>query len=580
MDKLSVDSPATAGSVAGVSPAARPVSLLARAWSLWREFFTFCARHPVWTICMTVFILTWTIELFIVQGYTLVFPNSGGARWAFWAPKIRLALDLLFISTLSIFLRRRWLVVIVIGAFFVYLGLIAYFEYFRKPLSSLIILANWWEGLQVLELDVFPRLPALLLLAALAIKLAALGMSRKASLPRPSARLVGAVLLAGYVSLSSVAIYLDPLYAILTTRGVGRLGHIRGYLGPWFAEWYYLRDDELLQRALDNRDRVYDRITPLEADLSVHEQLVIIQAESLDTNIFGHQVNGVEVTPFLNSLQEKSMFFRVRAIHNNGSSDADFAVLNGVIGSPDKNTYVIPDYPYKGTTPQILADCGFEVYSFHGNSGEFYSRRGAYEKMGFTGLRFLEEFLADYGLTEGRWGIDDEEVLRISAQELHAATAPTCHFVITMTTHTPFTLLHKSEMEIYPNPTSMGERYINNMRYLDNCLREYITSLGGGTTVMIYADHPTQAFDGFTGDHDLDRGLECVPCLIYDSDQDLSKLQTTRDDPRASDGSWNLVDVANYLRGQIKRSHGQAPVEADADKAQTKKPELAEEAAN
>ena len=41
--------------------------------------------------------------------------------------------------------------------------------------------------------------------------------------------------------------------------------------------------------------------------------------------------------------------------------------------------------------------------------------------------------------------------------------------------------------------------------------------------------------------------------MIFDSDQDLSKLQKTRDDPRSTDGTWHFADVVEYVRGQIKR---------------------------
>jgi hypothetical protein len=129
-----------------------------------------------------------------------------------------------------------------------------------------------------------------------------------------------------------------------------------------------------------------------------------------------------------------------------------------------------------------------------------------------------------------------------------------CHFLITLTTHTPYTILESSEFAVYPEPGSTLEYYINNMRYLDSCLRDYITSLGSGTTVVLYADHPTEEFSGFECDRDVDRNMEFIPCFIYDTDRDLSKVQKTRHDPRASDGSWNLVDVANYLRAQIKRN--------------------------
>jgi glucan phosphoethanolaminetransferase (alkaline phosphatase superfamily) len=579
--KASVDSRDPPRQLDEAPAAARPApELLSRAASTFWRFFTFCAGHRLWTACMITFVLTWTVELFIVQGYTLVFPNEVGPRFAFWAPKIRFVLDLLFISTLSIMLRRRWLIFVAIGSSFTYMGLITYFQYFLKPLSLLTVLSTWREAVQVsgLGTDIYLVGPVLLLLGVLAIKLIALVLSRKASMPRASAWLVGAVLVASYASLYCVTLYLDPLDAILTTRGVGRLGHIRGYLGPWYAEIYYLRDQNLLARALEQRKIDNNRITPEEADIPIRDRIVIVQAESLDTNILDYKVNGVEVTPFLNRLRKMSMYFHVLAAHANGSADADFIVLNGVRSSRDGNTYRISGYPYENTTPQILADCGFESYCYHGNTGEFYGRRGAYQHMGFTGLRFREELERDYDLKADSWGVRDRDVLRLSAQQLRTAKVPTFHFVITLTTHTPYLLLHQSEREIYPNPTSTAEHYINNMRYLDNCLRDYITSLGGGTTVMIYADHPTQSFAGFTSDRALDRALEYIPCLIYDSDQDLSKLQKTRDDPRATDGSWNLLDVANYLRTQIKRARGPSHAKADTDNTRTEKSKSAREA--
>jgi hypothetical protein len=472
--------------------------------------------------------------------------------------------------------------VAVVASFFIYLGLITYYGYFLKPLSFLTFLSSWREAVVVggFALDMYPKVPAMLLLTALAVKLAALVLSRTASLPRPTARFVGSVLFTGYAALFAMTVSLDPLDAILTTRGVGRLGHIRGYLGPWLAEWYYLRDDTVLARALEVRKINDDRITPLEGDIPIRRRIVIVQAESLDTNVLNWKVDGVEVTPFLNHLRRASMFFRVRAVHRQHSSDADFAVLNGVRGSPHVNTYGIVGYPYENTTPQVLAACGFQSYAFHGNSGEFYGRRAAYEKMGFNGLRFQEELEGRYALKANRWGIDDADVLRLSAQELRTAAVPTCHFVITLTTHTPYTLLSSSQMEIFPNPVDTHEHYLNNMRYLDNCLRDYITALGNDVTVMIYADHPTELFPGFTCDRQIEPYREFIPCLIYDPQTELNKLQKTRHDPRATDGSWNLVDVANYLRTQIKRAYGRPATQSDAAAPTAERPASRPEASN
>ena len=168
-------------------------------------------------------------------------------------------------------------------------------------------MTSWREGLTVggFAPDVFPKLGGALLLAALAIKLAALYLSRKVSLPRPAGWFGAAICLAGFIGVYAVANQLDPLHYIQTTRGVGRLGHIRGYLGPWFAEWYYLRQDQLLQEVLDRRQKIYDRITPIEAEIPIHKRLVIVQAESLDTNVLGYKVNGVRRDAVLESASQR-----------------------------------------------------------------------------------------------------------------------------------------------------------------------------------------------------------------------------------------------------------------------------------
>jgi len=565
-DKLSTPAPAA------LPPARR---IIARARTSAWQFLAFCKAEPLWLAAMSVFVLAWTIELYVTQEITLVYPNETSALFAFWAPKIRLALDLLFVLTLTFLLRRRWLALVVAGGFFAYLGLITYFEYFLRPLSLLTIFGNWREGMRLSEfaLDLFPKRVALMLVLALTTQWAALYISRKASLPRNCAWLAGGLCAIAYTGLYLFANFYDPLDAIQTTRGVGRLGEIRGYLGPWFAEWYYLRDDKVLQRALHLRQVRYDRLTPVEADIPIQKHLVILQAESLDYNVLGFKVDDVEVTPFLNRLRDRSMFYRVGAMHFNGSSDADFAALNAVSGSRHENPYIIQGYPYENTTPQFLARCGFSTFSFHGMGGEFYSRRRAFEQMGFAGIYFQEELESAEGLRANRWGARDSDVLNLSAQKLRMATTPTCHFVITLTTHVPYKLLADHEKEIYPHPRTTVQNYLNNMRYLNNCLRDYIASLGSGTTVMIYADHPTEEGDG-TFTPDRSGGREFIPCFIYDSDQNLGDLQKTRGQPIATDGTLNLVDMINYLRAQTMRNYGQAAAEArPVDNGPIEKPE-------
>jgi glucan phosphoethanolaminetransferase (alkaline phosphatase superfamily) len=524
-------------------------------WAPLADFWQFCRSNLRWTVCMTALVLLWTAELYLVQHWTLISPNKVGPRFEILAPIVRLVMDLLFIAGLCLALRPRWLMGAMVLAALVYLGLFTYTLHFGRSISLLTILNQWSETLQVRDaaVEVFPRGIALLLAVVLGVKIALLVAAGR-TLPRLAAVWSAAlVAIVAYVGLSAATTFVDPLHFVTSTRGVGRLGLIRGYLGPWLAEWYYLNNSELLRRAVERRQENCDHITPVEVPIPIHKRLVIIQVESLDTNALGYKVDGVEVTPFLNELKNKSMYYRVRASHDYGSSDADFAMLNGVLGSPDVNTWFLRAYPYDNTTPQLLKEAGYKTTSLHGNTGDFYCRRTPYEKLGFDQIYFREE-LDLQGLPTNSLGVTDKAVFGFSAEQLERETEPVCHFVITLTTHAPYTGLEPDEQEIYPHAATFYERYINNLRYIDNCLRDYITRLGPGTTVMIYADHPTEMATGFKRDCNPKTGEEYIPVLIYDSDRDLRQVQKTRDDPRSTDGTWHMVDVANYLRAQIKRA--------------------------
>ncbi len=543
-----------------VPAALEPMALAADDQTFFQQLRSFCSGERRWLAYMTFFVLLCTVELFLVQATTLVYPNEVSPSFAFWAPKIRFALDFLCMATIAVLFWRRLLAVIAIGSFAVYLGLLTYYHYFSRPLSLWTIASNWSEAVELksFAVDLFPKTAALVLIAALAVKMTSLFMAPQTRIPRRLYWATAISLALGYVSLYAVTLRLDPLRYIQTNRGVGRLGEIRGYLGPWFAEWYYLHDGRLLSSAIKRRNRVYDNLSPVEADIPIHDRLVIVQVESLDQNILGFRADGREVTPFLNKLRETSMYYRVRAIHKHGSSDADFAALNAVVGSEHVNTYTLPGYPYENTTPQLLERCGFDVLSFHGNTGEFYNRRNAFRRIGFKECLFREELERDFGFKADRLGIRDSDVLTLSSQKLRTSTEPTCHFIITLTSHVPYTTLASGESELFPEPRNVAERYMNCIRYVDNCLRNFIVALGNHTTVVLYADHPTEeGGDGFTPDRVA--GREYIPCMIYDTDRDLAEMQKTRHIPMSTDGTLNLVDVINYVRKQVARTHAAKP---------------------
>src|SRR5205085_10033060 len=126
-------------------------------------------------------------------------------------------------------------------------------------------------------------------------------------------------------------------------------------------------------------------------------------------------------------------------------------------------------------------------------------------------------------------------------------------------THTPFQELDPNEMEIFPHPGSADERYLNSARYLDHCIQDFVGKLPEGTTLVMYGDHTTSMHTPIFNS-DENGQTEFIGCLIYQKGKNLAKQQKTRHQLTTNDGTYNLLDVMNYLRSSIISGEKSAPL--------------------
>ncbi len=140
-----------------------------------------------------------------------------------------------------------------------------------------------------------------------------------------------------------------------------------------------------------------------------------------------------------------------------------------------------------------------------------------------------------------------------------------------MTTHTPYMYVKPNDWQIYREPQSMAQHFLNNMRYLDNCIREYVAQLGAPATILIFGDHPADpALIGSDFEPHWHDGREFIPCFIYDTACNLGDLQRTKTSGLAEDGSLTLLDISTYLRSQVKGTFGPGHAEVMARTAHTR----------
>jgi hypothetical protein len=499
----------------------------------------------------------WAGELFWIQG--LGFEAIPWIRYPVFVQLIRLGLNFVFCSALVFLTPRRFLTPLLALNSVIMIAISAYIARFHWPLMPMRVLSELREGWslrsQAYHFISWPT--AGLILFLFVVKFFLLLKSGRHDLSPSNRRrlLVVAVLVYG---LPVAALQLTNLrLSIGPGGGLGRTVFAYGYTLPWLCDLLANRSIEAhVARAKTYLTHRYDRLTPLETPLPVSGRIVVLQLESVGVKAVEAVYLGDPVMPFLRNLKDQSMYYRIVAFHRNGSCDMDYAATTGIEPYPGMVPYRLPGMEYTNSVPSFMSRHGYQTYFFHGNSGLFYERGPVMERLGFDHILFKEQ-LAGQHLPTSFIGVRDADILQCALKAVQSENRAYV-FCITLDTHAPYLQLTPREMEIFPDPRDPVERYLNSLRYLDHCLRDFVNQLPEDTTVVLYGDHTTSMHTEIFNADNAD-GKEYVCCLIYQKGRDLSALQQTRSLAVATDGSLNLLDVINYLRHSIAVEAGPVP---------------------
>ena len=230
------------------------------------------------------------------------------------------------------------------------------------------------------------------------------------------------------------------------------------------------------------------------------KNIISIQVESLDTAVIGLKHNGREVTPFLNSLLDQSLYFdNFYAQHTNGSFDAELSFLTSVYPINKNFGFKVNDMSSFESLPRILSGEGYETLAFHGNDKTFFYRDKAYEELGFDRFYSREDFDESrlrFSLERDTFGINDYDFFLQSAHILAEAPQPFFALLITVTSHTPFDFypeqLAVEAFEDIQNP--LVREYFQSMAFVDYCLEMFFFQLEDAglledSLIVIYSDH-------------------------------------------------------------------------------------------
>ena len=249
--------------------------------------------------------------------------------------------------------------------------------------------------------------------------------------------------------------------------------------------------------------------------------IVMIQVESMDSYIVKTKHHNEWVTPFLHSLTKKCIYYPyVLSFHKAGStSDCEFSVINGIEPFDDYPAMKLRDYNYPNSLVKPLKAAGYEAVAFHGNRGTYFNRNIALKKMGFNMFYDMQAM----NLPEQGWGASDGDVFDFTMDKLKSLQKPFFCYIITMSSHEPFTLVNSYYTnnrynDIKDNATA---NYFRAFSYVDGQLERFVNHVKKeykNSYIFIYGDHtpPIENGDGykrasFTANNEL---YEFVPLFL------------------------------------------------------------------
>ncbi len=257
--------------------------------------------------------------------------------------------------------------------------------------------------------------------------------------------------------------------------------------------------------------------------------IVVIQVESMDSNVINQKYKGKYIAPYLHSLSENSIYYPYTLSYHRagGTSDCEFSIINSVEPLDDFPSMKIDNYNFPNSIVNKLKNSSYNTFAFHGNAGSFYNRDKAFPKMGFKDYFDIDKMK----LENKGWGAPDNELFDFSESKIKDEQKPFFNYIITMTSHGPF----KNVLNYYKNDSydsiddDLVRNYFTSMSFVDQSIEKFITEVKASnpnTFFFIWGDHtPSIERDEYMQASVItdDKYFEYVPLIILTPDNKVYK---------------------------------------------------------
>ncbi|WP_156626312.1 sulfatase-like hydrolase/transferase [Clostridium tertium] len=295
------------------------------------------------------------------------------------------------------------------------------------------------------------------------------------------------------------------------------------------------------------------------AGLLEGKNLLVIQVESLESFIIGKEVNGKKITPVMDDLISKGLYFPniYEQVNEGTSSDADLMINTSMFPVRRGSTF----FRYPGNTynslPNLLEEKNYSTIAIHPDKGSFWNYVNGLTGIGFD--KFVDFFSFDENSEMMGLGISDESYFTQVVPMIKELKEPYYAFTVTLTNHGPFDSIPEEKkvlgLDEELDKNEMGG-YFESVKYTDAQIGEFLKKLDSeglldNTVVVIEGDHTgvhkyyNSSIEKLSNKEDwyLDNGHHTVPFIIWSKDMTEGKTFDVKG------GQVDIMPTLLYLLG-------------------------------
>ncbi|QIU93778.1 LTA synthase family protein [Bacteroides faecium] len=311
------------------------------------------------------------------------------------------------------------------------------------------------------------------------------------------------------------------IYPLDAAEGFKEFGLVNYWIYQ-FSLFHGVSNDEKIYADKFIKKNVYERKASASDSIThKYKNLILILVESFQSWPIGLEVDGIEVTPYINSLvnRDDCLYFSnmMPQVKDGRSSDAQLIINTGLlplrVGAASSlcSTNTFP------SLPKALKEKGYCTVSFVCDGANYWNQGKMSSAYGF-------DHLYDRMKLNAAWKAADEVLFERSIPLLKSLKKPFYAQIVTIASHSPYNkpLFSNTPLLCQKFENEEVKYYLNALQYVDHCIDEFINNLKkeglyDNSIIVITGDHEQVSLNMYEGRKQVKGEDYFIPFIVLNT---------------------------------------------------------------